>query len=224
VQQPELGTKPRVLIIDDDIISSKLLAARLREHNLDLHSVQTADAAFTWLASQQVDIILLDIVMPGMSGLEVLRKLREVYAGIELPVIMCTARESDQDLVEALNAGANDYLTKPINLPVALARIRTQLTLQALSRDLSIKRQLEAVNAMMVTYNHEINNPLAIAVGHLSILKRQDLSAKARLHLEKTDAAVARITDIMHKIRDLTTSGKIEFTSYVTDSKMIKLK
>ncbi|MBA3564962.1 MAG: response regulator [Gammaproteobacteria bacterium] len=80
--------------------------------------------------STQPDLVLLDINMPGMSGLEVLALIRGKYPIAELPVIMATARSDGADIVEALRLGANDYVTKPLDFPVMLARTRTQLQLR----------------------------------------------------------------------------------------------
>jgi DNA-binding response OmpR family regulator len=80
--------------------------------------------------------------MPGVSGLEALKTLREAYSPIELPIIMVTAKNQSEDIVKALDLGANDYLTKPVDFPVALARIATQL---------SQKRAQEAAKAFAVS-------------------------------------------------------------------------
>jgi len=76
----------------------------------------------------RTDLVLLDIEMPEVSGLDALKTLREAYSAIELPVIMVTAKNQSDDIVRALDLGANDYLTKPIDFPVAVARIGTQLS------------------------------------------------------------------------------------------------
>ena len=80
------------------------------------------------VGAHRVDAVLLDVMMPGMSGLETLRRLRESRSVSDLPVIMVTAKDRTEDVVEALDLGANDYVTKPIDFPIALARIRTQVT------------------------------------------------------------------------------------------------
>jgi PleD family two-component response regulator len=93
--------------------------------------VVTADSglsALDILGTRRIDAVLLDVMMPGMSGIETLRRLRESRSLAELPVIMVTANSQSDDVVEALELGANDYITKPIDFPVALARIRTQVS------------------------------------------------------------------------------------------------
>src|SRR5262249_845740 len=93
------------------------------------------------------DLVLLDVMMPGMNGLEVLKFLRRVDSLLDLPVIMVTARGESQDVVEALELGANDYLTKPLDIPLVLARVRTQLALKrAVSQVADLEQKLAARN------------------------------------------------------------------------------
>ena len=82
----------------------------------------------------EFDLVLLDIEMPGVSGLDALVAIRKTYSPIQLPVIMVTARSHSEDIVNGLELGANDYITKPVDFPVALARIHTQLSHAARSR------------------------------------------------------------------------------------------
>src|SRR5204863_1481215 len=92
-------------------------------------------------------LVLLDIMMPGMGGLEVLKFLRRVDSLLELPIIMVTARGESEDVVEALELGANDYVTKPLDFPVVLARVRTQLALRrAVAQATELEQKLAARN------------------------------------------------------------------------------
>jgi diguanylate cyclase (GGDEF)-like protein len=95
------------------------------------YSVVTADSggdALRVVRERRIDAVLLDVMMPGMSGLETLRRLRQTRSVADLPVIMVTAKDQSDDIIEALDLGANDYVAKPIDYAVALARIRTQVT------------------------------------------------------------------------------------------------
>jgi DNA-binding response OmpR family regulator len=120
----------RVLIVDDNEMNRDMLARRLERKG---YAVQVADGARCLLERIQkeaVDLVLLDVEMPEISGLDALQTLRGCYSPIQLPIIMVTAKDQSEDIVKALDLGANDYLTKPIDFPVALARIRTHVSLK----------------------------------------------------------------------------------------------
>jgi diguanylate cyclase (GGDEF)-like protein/PAS domain S-box-containing protein len=118
----------RVLIVDDNELNRDMLARRLTRKGYEVLLVDSARQMLQCLKEEAVDIVLLDIEMPEISGLEALKTLRETYSPIELPVIMVTAKNQSDDVVKALDLGANDYVTKPIDFAVAVARIGTQLS------------------------------------------------------------------------------------------------
>jgi class 3 adenylate cyclase len=103
--------------------------------------------ALDLIAARPFDLILLDIMMPGISGLEVLEELRRTYSVADLPIIMATAKDQGEDIVEALKLGANDYVTKPLDFPVVLARTETQLSLKRAMEEIRrLAAQLEIRN------------------------------------------------------------------------------
>lgn len=118
----------RLLIVDDNEMNRDMLARRLEKKGYEVEVAESADQLLQRIKQDKPDIVLLDIEMPEISGLEALRILRETYSPIELPIIMVTAKNQTEDIVKALELGANDYLTKPVDFPVALARIATQLS------------------------------------------------------------------------------------------------
>jgi diguanylate cyclase (GGDEF)-like protein/PAS domain S-box-containing protein len=122
-----MSRRARLLIVDDNELNRDALSRRLLQQGFLVETAETGADALERLANGPCDLVLLDVEMPGMSGLEVLSRLRTARSQIELPVIMVTARAQGSDIVEALGSGANDYLTKPIDFPVALARINTHL-------------------------------------------------------------------------------------------------
>jgi sigma-B regulation protein RsbU (phosphoserine phosphatase) len=119
-----------VLIVDDEELNREGLARRLQRHDYEVVTARSGREAIELLGGRRFDLVLLDIMMPGMNGLEVLKFLRRVDSLVDLPIIMVTAKGESEDMVEALELGANDYITKPLDIPVVLARIRTQLTLR----------------------------------------------------------------------------------------------
>src|SRR5438067_1341128 len=118
----------RLLIVDDNEMNRDMLARRLARKGYDIRVAETARQLLERVKQEQIDLVLLDIEMPEISGLDALKTLREHYSSIELPVIMVTAKDQSDDVVRALDFGANDYVTKPIDFPVALARSGTQLS------------------------------------------------------------------------------------------------
>jgi diguanylate cyclase (GGDEF)-like protein/PAS domain S-box-containing protein len=118
----------RVLIVDDNEMNRDMLARRLERKGYEVSVAASAHELMKVIKAKKLDLLLLDIEMPEVSGLEALQAIREQYSANELPIIMVTARNQSDDIVKALNMGANDYLTKPVDFAVALARIGTQLS------------------------------------------------------------------------------------------------
>ncbi len=124
-----MNTEPGLLlIVDDNETNRDLLSRRLRRQGHKVILAEGGPQALELIAQNNFDMVLLDIEMPDVSGLEVLKTLRKRYAPIQLPVIMVTAKNHSDEIVKALSLGANDYLTKPIDFPVAFARIQNQLS------------------------------------------------------------------------------------------------
>src|SRR5438309_9530319 len=118
----------RLLIVDDNEMNRDMLARRLARKGYVIGLAESAKELLPRVKEDGIDLVLLDIEMPEVTGLDALHSLREAYSPIELPIIMVTAKNQSDDIVKALEMGANDYLTKPIDFPVALARIGTQLS------------------------------------------------------------------------------------------------
>jgi diguanylate cyclase (GGDEF)-like protein/PAS domain S-box-containing protein len=118
----------RLLIVDDNEMNRDMLARRLTRKGYVIGLAENAKGLLERVKQDAVDLVLLDIEMPEVSGLDALKTLRQHYSPAELPIIMVTAKTQSDDIVTALDLGANDYLTKPIDFPVAVARIGTQLS------------------------------------------------------------------------------------------------
>ena len=119
-----------ILIVDDEPINHQVLRNYLNEDIYSIASAMNGEEALRLLDSEtSYDLILLDVMMPRMSGYEVCQKLRDRYLPSELPIIMVTAKNQLEDVIQGLNVGANDYLPKPFHKDELLARIKTQLDL-----------------------------------------------------------------------------------------------
>jgi class 3 adenylate cyclase/CheY-like chemotaxis protein len=120
----------RLLVVDDNEMNSDMLARRLAKRGFTVDVAADGGLALAMIEEGSYDAVLLDIMMPGISGLEVLRRVRERRSPVELPIIMATAREGNDAIVEAMKLGANDYVKKPIDMPVLLVRLEAHLSLK----------------------------------------------------------------------------------------------
>ena len=121
---------PVILVVDDNEMNRVILVERLTERGYDVAEAADGGEALSAIDARRFDLVVLDIMMPGLDGFTVLQRIRAKHSITELPVIMATARGDRSDVVEALQKGANDYVVKPLDFAVATARIETQLALK----------------------------------------------------------------------------------------------
>ncbi len=117
----------RILVVDDDPQIRRVMRATLAAQGYEVTDARTGEQAFEKLHSEPYDLVLLDMNMPGTGGLETCRTIRRGRTGSDLAIVVLTVRNTEKDKVEALDAGADDYVTKPFSTPELLARIRAAL-------------------------------------------------------------------------------------------------
>lgn len=140
-----------LLVVDDNEMNRDMLSRRLEREGYRVGIAEDGNQALEMIRTERFDLILLDVMMPGLTGFELLQLIRQKQTLAELPVIMVTARDADDDIVTGLKLGANDYVTKPINFPVLLARVQNQLQLKTLTQ---LKDQF------LQMASHDLKNPL----------------------------------------------------------------
>jgi sigma-B regulation protein RsbU (phosphoserine phosphatase) len=144
-----------------------MLSRRLERQGFEVETAADGESALRLIshsAARPFDLVLLDVMMPGLNGLDVLKALRSRWAPTELPVIMATAKDASQDIVEALELGANDYVTKPLDFPVVMARVKTQLSLKrAVEQIRELEKGLEERNADLQAANVRMRTDLDAA-------------------------------------------------------------
>jgi two-component system, cell cycle response regulator len=126
----------RVLVVDDLEPNVKLLEAKLRAEYFDVLGAYSGREAIEMAASEQPDIILLDVMMPGMDGFEACRRIKEAEATMHIPVVMVTALDQQADRIAGLEAGADDFLTKPVEDLALFARVRSLSRLKMMTDEL----------------------------------------------------------------------------------------
>lgn len=171
-----------ILIVDDDALSRKILAQVLTSNGYNCQVCGDGAQALEIIHAKPPSLLLLDFDMPGANGAEVLKQLRsdQEQAIAQMPAIMLTAHGSDESEVSCLQAGADDFVTKPVNAAVLRARIETQLRLR------SMRRQLEKQNDELEQWRHDLERDLAAAR-----LTQQSLIPQKPLVLHGWDVAAS---------------------------------
>ena len=141
------GAAPRILIVDDVADNRTVLARRFQRRGYEITEAEGGSRALQLIAEQTFDVVLLDVMMPDIQGIEVLKRIRQEHSPVSLPVIMVTAKSQSEDVVHALEFGANDYVTKPVDFAVALARVSAQVGRKRAEQEiLQINNALRSAN------------------------------------------------------------------------------
>jgi signal transduction histidine kinase len=187
-------TAGRVLIVDDATDISSVLAMKLEREGLMVTVAGSTERAGKLLEVDDFDVILLDIRLPDGSGFELLSRLRQRRSLIDTPIIMMSGLDQTSDVVAALQDGANDYLTKPFDLAVVLARIRTQL---------AIKRLKEANDRFLHVAGNDLKKPLRSLIDSTRQL-RDDFPVGTNM-TEDGHRALAQLTETAEYMRNIIT-------------------
>lgn len=185
----------RVLVVDDDRANRTLLRRLLEAEGLVVHEADSGVTALDALTAEVPDLVLLDLMMPGMSGLQVLERVRAVHAPHQLPIIIATARTESTSVVDALDRGANDYVTKPFDREVLIARIRARLRIDRRAKQsdptlLDGRYRLEASigsggeSIVWRGCHVDLERPVAIKIVTLPAITEGGQQARARLKRE----------------------------------------
>ena len=150
----------RILVVDDVADNREILTRRLVKRGFDVVEADGGVSALQQIDQQSFDVVLLDIMMPDLNGRQVLTKLRETYSALELPVIMVSAKSQSEDVVDCLDHGANDYVTKPVDFLVALSRINAQVARKRAAEQ--EQRSLEALEQEAASLNSEVEEKEAV--------------------------------------------------------------
>jgi adenylate cyclase len=168
IEAPEaaLQSPARVLVVDDTPQNLKLLEDLLGFQGYEVEAASSGEEALALIRDRMPDLILLDVLMPGMSGYDVCRAIRADPGLAMLPVVMITALEDREERVKGIEAGADDFLSKPVNPPELLARVRSLLRIRRLHE--TVQRQKEQLAAWNLTLEARV----AEQVGHVEKLMR----------------------------------------------------
>lgn len=146
----------RILVVEDENDIRELLVHHLQKEGYVTQSVASGEDALQLAMLQPPDLALLDLMLPGTSGLDVCRKLKQDM-GVSYPILMVTARGSESDIVAGLEAGADDYIVKPFSLPVLLARVKRALSRERRNKQITPSENVKETQGIRIdTKRHEV--------------------------------------------------------------------
>ncbi len=157
---------PRILIVDDNETNRDILATRLGSHGYELSQAANGELALEAVAALKPDLILLDVMMPKIDGLAVCRRLKNDPTLPFMPIILVTAKADSKDVVAGLEAGADEYLTKPIDQMALVARVKSVLRIK------SLHDQVMAQAAELKGWNSDLEDRVARQLGEIERMNR----------------------------------------------------
>jgi diguanylate cyclase (GGDEF)-like protein len=175
--------RPRLLIVDDISDNRAVLTRRFQRRGFDVVEAENGLAAIELIGEGAFDLVLLDVMMPGIDGIETLKRIRSQKSASALPVIMVTAKSESDNIVDALELGANDYVTKPVDFAVALARVNNQISRMRAEQQVALaNEELRKANEDLERRVEERTNRLIDANQRLKaeIAGREELQAKSQ--------------------------------------------
>ena len=192
--------KPRILVADDDEKNLLLLTSKLASEGYEVESALDGREAVEKTMTFHPDLVILDVMMPVMSGYEALRRLKSSEATRYIPIIMLTARTEVEDKVMGLELGAEDYIAKPYSLSEVSARVKSLLRMRALQKMLRESEKLAALGEMVDGIAHEIRNPLTTIGGIARRLCEKETDEVHRNYSRMIIRAVERMEMMLQRI------------------------
>jgi CheY-like chemotaxis protein len=213
--------QPRILIVDDQPINIKIVQRKIEKAGMEVLVAGNGHECIRIVEAEKPDIILLDIMMPEMDGIETCRKLKENPDTAEIPIIFITAKSAKEDVLTGLDTGAVDYITKPLELDETLARIRTQLRVREMHREnldlldrLSEMRRTSTVGAITQGIAHNLNNLLGVVVGYIDLMKigkhKPELVERS---INSMENAIHRMVTIVSQLSSMAAQEDIHMVS-----------
>lgn len=198
----------RILVVDDDRLNRDLMHTFLKHYP---HSTaENGEQAIKLLETEAYDLVLLDVVMPNMGGFEVLEHIRKHPALKTLPVILISSMDESADVVRGLELGANDYIPRPVDQAVLLARVKNQLAIKHLvdlqRQTIAELQQVETMRASLFKIaSHDLKNPLSnIRIAEYLLRQRVDEETEEASHLLDTmSLAVSAMENVIEEFLDV---------------------
>ncbi|MGE5795663.1 MAG: response regulator transcription factor [Ignavibacteria bacterium] len=215
----------KILVIDDLPENVFMLQDRLENEGYEVITAYDGKSGIDKALSDLPDLVLLDVMMPGLTGLEVCTTLVSNPATSNIPIILVTAKAGAEDTKEGLEAGAYDYVKKPFNRIELLARVNSALKLSEATKRLVDSEKRNTFAATVVTANHKIKQPLTLMSLSLAAIKRElnkDEISKENIQkrLSYIESGIMEINDVLNQLNSI---KKPIFSEYIKNIKMIEV-
>jgi DNA-binding response OmpR family regulator len=218
--------KHKILVVDDSKDNVIILRERLENEGFEISTAYSGEEAIKKALTEIPDLILLDVMMPEMSGFEVCKRISGNEKTREIPIILLTALVEPKDIKEGFQAGAYDYIKKPFNKVELIARINSALRFRETAKLILDIEKINTFAASVVTTNHEIKQPLTLINLSVAALKRE--VSKDELNKQSIEKRISIIEnaarDILKFLEVYSAIKKPVLTDYINNIKMIDLK
>lgn len=190
-----------ILIVDDEPANLGILVDILKDTGINVSVALNGEKGIEQAETVRPDLILLDIMMPGIDGFETCRRLKQNDATRDIPVIFLTALSDTDQVVKGFEAGAVDYITKPFRQMEILVRINTQLALRKQIKNIIAKKTMEMSMLMAGGIAHEFNNKLFVVIGRCELL-RDDYPHDKNIteHADEISGATGKMVNLVHRL------------------------
>jgi signal transduction histidine kinase len=195
-----MNKKNRVLIVEDELLNIEFYKEMLGDR-YDLSIAENGEKSLKIMEKNPPDIVLLDVMLPDHDGIDLCKTFKSSKWLVHIPIIIVTTLDSPEDKIKALEAGANDFLTKPVDKTELLLKIQNHLTI--LEQYKQIKKQNDEINKYVEVIVHDLNNPLAVIIGYIGLIESYIEDPLTREYISKVIINAQGMRDSINEILDI---------------------
>jgi DNA-binding response OmpR family regulator len=215
-----MDNRPHILLVEDEPLSRDVLTRRLETAEYEVTALASGAEGIAWLSQHRCDLVLMDVAMPVLNGIDALIAIRGSYSPDSLPVILVSALVDSDDVVAGLAAGANDYVVKPVNFRVLEARIRASLRMK---NTVKMLVEAERQRVMIETLSQsaaKLAQPLAQTINNLELLMHKTIDdAEAQDELNEVVGCMEEVIEVIEKLK---AAGRSDDVPYDRRLEMLK--
>lgn len=197
-----MQNQKNILLIDDSIVVHEIVRETFSENSFNLLSAFDGMEGISKLGNNKVDLILLDINLPGYNGFEICKNIKESKYS-QIPIIFLTEHGKPKNAIKAMSMGASDFVYKPFNSIELILRIALQLRLKKYQEELKAINSDNSLLGNIIELTDELYNPLTIIEHSFKQLKKSEDNESRETHLNNLEISIERITKALRKMREL---------------------